>query len=107
MKVWENALDESFDALIVLEAEIVAIFRTNCAIKRLRVRLQEDIDNVTRCYICRRKFIEGKAKGPKVSDYDHITGWFIGSAHRQCNLERPFRIKILVFFTTSVATPRT
>ena len=37
------------------------------------------------------------AKGPKVRDHDLITGWFIGVAHRQCNLERPVSFKISVF----------
>ena len=52
----------------------------------------------TRCYICRHEFVEGEAKGPKVRDHDHITGLFIGAAHRQCNLERPVSFKIPVFF---------
>ena len=98
MKVGENALAEFLDALIVWEAEIVAILRTNRAMKRLSARQQEEYDNATRCYICRHEFVEGKAKGPKVRDHDHITGWFIGAAHRQCNLERPVSFKIPVFF---------
>ena len=65
--------------------------------KRLSARQQNVYDNSTRCYHCRYKFIEGKAKGPKVRDHDHITGWFIGAAHRQCNLERPVSFKIPVF----------
>ena len=74
MKVGENALAEFLDALIVWEAEIVAILRTKCAMKRLSVRQQEEYDNATRCYICRHEFIEGEAKGSKVRDHDHITG---------------------------------
>ena len=65
MKVGENALAEFFDALIVWEAEIVAILRTNRAIKRLSTRKQEEYDHATRCYICRHDFVEGEAKGPK------------------------------------------
>ena len=72
---------------MVWEAEIVAIFRTNRTIKRLSARQQEEYENATRCYICHHKFVEGKTKGPKVRDHDHITGWFIGAADRQCNLE--------------------
>ena len=66
--------------------------------KRLSARQQEEYDNATGCYICRHEFVEGEAKGPKVRDHDHITGWFIGGAHRQCNLERPVSFKIPVFF---------
>ena len=65
--------------------------------KRLSARQQEEYDNATRCYICRHEFIEGKAKGHKVRDHDHITGWFISAAHRQCNLVRPVSFKIPVF----------
>ena len=99
MKVGENALAEFLDTLIVWEAEIVAILQTNRAIKRLSARQQEEYDNATRCYICRHEFVEGEAKGPKVRDHDHVTGWFIGAAHLQCNLERPVSFKITVFYS--------
>ena len=95
IKVGKNALAEFLDSLFVWEAEIVASFRTNWAMKRLSVRQQEDYDDATQCYICRHEF---EAKGPKIRDHDHITGWFIGPAHRQCNLERSVSFKIPVFF---------
>ena len=98
MKVGENALAEFLETLIVWEAEIVAILQTNRAMKRLNARQQEEYDNSTRCYIWGYQFVEGETKGPKVRDHDHITGWFIGAAHRQCNLERPVSFKIPVFF---------
>ena len=85
MKVGENALAEFLDSLIVLEAEIVAILRTNRAMIRLSAGQQKKYDNATRCYICRHEVVEGEAKGFKNRDHDHITGWFIGVAHRQFN----------------------
>ena len=98
MKFEENTLAELIDSLIVWEAEIVAILRTNRAMKRLTDRQQEEYENATRCYICRHEFVEGEAKGPIVRNHDHITGWFIGAAHCQCNLERPVSFKFPVFF---------
>ena len=98
MKVGETALAEFLDALLVWKAEIVAILRTNRAMKRLSCRQQEEYDNATRCYICRHEFEEGEAKGPKVRDHNHITGWFISAAHRKCNLDRPVSFKMPVFF---------
>ena len=98
MKVGEIALAEFLDSLIVWEAVIVAILRINQAITRLSVLQQKEYDNATRCYICRHEVLEGEAKSPKVRDHDHITGWFIGAAHRQYNLERPVSYKIPVFF---------
>ena len=98
MKVGENALAEFLDALIVWEAEMVAILRTNQAMKRLSARQQEEYDNATRCYICRHEFLESEAKVLKVRVHDNITGWFIGAAHTQCNLERPVSLIIPVFF---------
>ena len=80
------------------EAEIVAILRMDQAMKRLSARQQGEYDNATRCYICRHEFVEGEANGPKVRHHDHITGLFIGGAHRQCNLERLVSFKIPVFF---------
>ena len=98
MKVRKNALAEFLDALIVWETEIVAILRTNRAMTRLSIRKQEESNNATRCYICRHKFIKRKTKSPKVRNNDHITGWFIIAAHRQCNLERLVSFNILVCF---------
>ena len=80
MKVGENAFDEFLNTLIVWKAEIVAILLTNRAMKRLSACQQEEYDNTTRCYICRDEFVEGKSKSPKVREYDHITGCFIGAA---------------------------
>ena len=85
MKVIKNALDKFLDSLIMWEAEIVAIFWTNRAIKRLSARQQQNYDNVILCYICRHEVLESDAKGSKVCDYDKIKGWFIGEAYRQCN----------------------
>ena len=34
----------------------------------------------------------------KVRDHDHITGYYLGAAHRQCNIERPVKYLIPVFF---------
>ena len=76
----------------------MAILRTNWAIKRLSACHQEKYHNATRCYICRHELVDGEAKGPKVRDHDHITGWFNGAAYRQCNWERPVSFKISVFF---------
>ena len=98
MKIGENSLAEFLDTIIVWEEEIVTILRTNRAIKRLSARQQEDCDKATRCYICRHEFVEDDAKSPKVREHNHITGWFIGAALRQCNLKRPVSFKIPVFF---------
>ena len=80
------------------EAKIVAFLQTNQAIKRLSARKQEEYDNGTRFNICSHEFVDGEAKGPKVLDHDHITGWFIGAANRQSNLKRTVSFKISVFF---------
>jgi hypothetical protein len=37
-------------------------------------------------------------KGPKVRDNDLISGNYLGPAHRKCNIERPVKYLIPVFF---------
>ena len=91
---WRERARRVLGTLIVWEAEIVEKLQTNRAMNRLSARQQEEYDKATRCDISRHGFIEGEAKGPKVRDHDHITGWWIGAAHRQCNLERPVCYKI-------------
>jgi len=34
----------------------------------------------------------------KVRDHDHVTGFFLRAAHRQCNIQRPVNYKIPIFF---------
>ena len=97
IKVGENALAEVLDIFIVWEAEIVEKLWKNRAMNRLSARQQEEYDNVTRFYICRHEFVEVEAKGSKFRNHDHITGWFIGGANRQCNLERPICSMIAVY----------
>ena len=66
--------------------------------KRISSQKREEYEHATECYICRQPFEEDDPKKPKVRDHDHITGFFIGAAHRQCNLERPVSFRIPVFF---------
>ena len=97
MKVEENALAEFLDSLIVWEAEIVAILRTNRAMKRLSARQQKKYDNATRCYICRQEFVESEAKGPKyVTTTTSPAG--LSAPPTASNLERPVSFKIPMFF---------
>ena len=55
-------------------------------------------DNATRCYLCRFEFLEDDYRKCKVRDHDHTTGNFLGASHRKCNLERPVKYLIRVFF---------
>ena len=98
MEVWENALAEFLDMLIEWESAIVEELRTNRPRKRMSAQKREEYENATECYICRNAFEEEDPKGPKVRDHDHITGFFRGAAHRQCNLERPVSFRIPVYF---------
>ena len=66
--------------------------------KCLNMHQEAEFDYATRLYLCRHEFIKDELKGPKVRDHDHITGDFLGAAHRQCNLERPVSFQISVFF---------
>ena len=98
MKVGKNALAQVLDTLNLSEAEIVAILQTSRASNRLSARQQMEYDNATGLYICRHEYVERETTGFKVRDHDHVTSWFIGAAHCQCNLERPVSFKISVFF---------
>ena len=82
MKVGENALAEFLDVLIEWETAIVEEVRTNRPMKRMSAQKREEYENASECYICRQPFEDDDPKGPKVRDHDHITGFFIGAAHR-------------------------
>ena len=98
MKFGPKALSDFLDELNKWEREIIAVLIRNKKMKYLNMRQQAKFDNATRCYICRHEFTKHELKGAKVRDYDHITGDFLGAAHRQCNLERAVSFQITVFF---------
>ena len=98
MKVGENALAEFLDVLIEWETAIVEELRTNRPMKRMSAQKREEYKNAMECYIFRHAFEEGDPKEQMVRDHDHITGFFLPAAHRQCNLERPVSFRIPVFF---------
>ena len=55
---------------------------------------KETFENTTVCYICKLQTKPFNKFDPKVRDHDHLTGKFLGAAHRSCNLnkrrEKPF-----------------
>ena len=70
--------------------------------KSLNATKQKDYVRATNCYLGRNAFLgQDDPRGYKVQDHDHITGNFLGAAHRQCNIERPVKYLIPVFFFTT------
>ena len=98
IKVGENAHTEFLDVLIEWATAILEELRTNRPMMRMSAQKREEYENSTQCYICRHAFEVNDPKGPKVRDHYHISRFFIGAAHRQCNLERPVSFRIPVFF---------
>ena len=96
-KVGENALTEFLDVLMEWETAIVEELLTNRPMKRMSAQRREEYENATQCYICRQAF-EDDLKGPNGRDHDHLTWFFLGAAHRLCNLERPVSFRIPVVF---------
>ena len=96
--VEKNALTEDLDVLIEWESAIVKELQTNRPMIRMSAQKREEYNNATYCYICRHAFDEDDPTGPKMRDHDHITGYFLEAAYRQCNLERPVSFRISVFF---------
>ena len=72
--------------------------RTNRLIKSMSAQKPKEYENATQCYICHHAFENNDLKGPKVCEYDHMTGLFIKLAHRKCNLERPVSFSIHIIF---------
>ena len=97
-KIGQNELTEFLNVLIEWETAIVEELRTTRPIKRINAQKREEYENATQCFICRHAFEEDDPKGPKVCNHDHITGFFLCAAHRQCNLKRPVCFQIPIFF---------
>ena len=93
-----DALADFLNQLIKWETKCIEYLQQNIPMKPLSRKEQIEYNGATSCYLCRQLFQENDPKGYKVRDHDHITGNFIGAAHRQCNIERPVNYLIPVFF---------
>ncbi|MCP6769123.1 hypothetical protein NL529_30180, partial [Klebsiella pneumoniae] len=72
--------------------------KLHCKMNDLTFQQVTDHNNAQMCYLCLKPFVEDDPRGIKVRDHDHITGYYLGAAHRQCNIERPVKYLISVFF---------
>ena len=94
-----NALEVFWNQLIQWKMECIDYLKQNILIKPLNAIEEKDYVLTNKCYLCRYAFLgEDDFRGFKVWDHDHITGNFLGAAHRQCNIERPVKYLIPVFF---------
>ena len=55
---------------------------------------EQNFKNADNCYICNKC----SAKDIRVRDHGHITGKYIGSAHRECNINYRLTDKIPLIF---------
>ena len=94
-----NALEEFLNKLIQWEHECIDYLKQHIPMKPLNAIEERDYVRAINCYLCRNTFLgDDDPRGYKVRDHDHITGNFLGAAHRQCNIERPVKYLIPVFF---------
>ena len=98
IKVGTDALTDVLNELTKWESEIISVLKRNVQMKQLTAVQQEDYETATQCYICQQKFQKNELKIPKVREYDHITGFILGAAHRQCNLEPRVHFQFLNLF---------
>jgi hypothetical protein len=91
-----NALSHFLEKLIQWESTCIEYLRKNIPMKELTREQWSQHINANQCYICHHPF--ENPNNPKVRDHDHITGHYLGAAHNVCNLNRPVRYQIPVFF---------
>lgn len=91
----QSACDVFLDDLLTQEKEWIKAYLDEIKeMKKLSKKEQKIYDKSQNCYICNKKFSN---EDPKVRDHDHSSGFFIGPAHRSCNLKRR-RQKFLKIF---------
>ena len=97
----ENLVNQLLDQLIKWETDIVEHLKQNCKMRPLSCQQQTNHDNAVLCCICRRQnrpFDPNIQNDCKVADYDHVTGYYIGAAHDECNRKRRVVFDNPVFF---------
>ena len=59
---------------------------TSCVDMEISSEDQQQFDNATHCYLCKKEIKPNDKKGCKVRDHCHLTGAYRGCAHKHCNL---------------------
>ena len=93
--VGEDASSNFIDHLMLCWKNwIKELFSTNKPMRFTEIDA-EHFENETRCYLCKRVFID---EAKKNRDHDHFTGTYLGAACTFCNLQRrrPFKLPIFL-----------
>lgn len=89
-----DCADMFIRTLLKIEPWLLSLLKINLDMEPLSPAEQAEFDAATRCHICER--ILGEEE-PTVRDHDHLTGLYIGAAHRTCNLLRQEKMRIPLF----------
>ena len=98
----EKSVNQLLDQLIRWKTDIGEHLKINCRMRPLSRQQQTDHDNAVVCCICRRQnrpFDPTIPNDRKVADHDHVSGFYIGAAHDECNRKRRVVYDIPVFFS--------
>ena len=79
-----NDVVETFLNLLLQEETNIMCLLRKIEPMHLNLAIEEEFKRATHCSICGLVF---KDKFEKVRNHDHITGDFLGIAHRNCNLQ--------------------
>ena len=91
----ENAGDIFINDLLMQEKKWIGNYlKKSIEMKTLSSEEQCLFDASDCCYICEKSFT---LEDPKVRDHDHSDGFFIGPAHRSCNLKRNRQKHVKIF----------
>ena len=94
-----NPLEEFLNKFIQWKNKCIYYLKINIPMKSLNVVMQREYERANKCYLCRNAFLgEKDPRGCKVRSHDHISGNYLGAAHRQCRIERPIKYQIPVLF---------
>ena len=97
----ENSVNQLLDQLIIWETSIIEHLKQNCRMRPLTRQQQMNHDGAVECCICHRQnrpFDQTSANDRKVADHDHVTGYYLGAAHDECNRKRRVVYDIPIFF---------
>ena len=96
----EDSVKRLLDQLVAWERECVDHLLQNRAMRPLVGAKLREFANATECCIChgaKGPFDPTDANRRKVADHDHVTGFFRGAAHDECNRNRRVVYEIPVF----------
>ena len=87
----DDCTEKFLKYLIKQQAVLISYLKSTNKEMTLTKQQETEYRKATHCHICSKKFEKTDGENKKVRDHDHLTGYYRGPAHNECNLKYSYK----------------